>query len=70
MQKQKIKSDQKQVKGKVGATRKAGSKLQNWNVEGDEISVESTPVKTGTSTFNEARFLRLQSTILPKRKGR
>ena len=70
MQKQKIKSDQKQVQGEVGATRKARSKLQNGNLEGDEISVETTSVKTGTSTFNGTHFLRAQSTILPKRKGR
>ena len=46
MQKQKIKSDQKQVQGEVAATRKARSKLQNGNLEGDEISVETTSVKT------------------------
>ena len=46
MQKQKIKSDQKQVQGEVAATRKARSKLQNGNLEGDEISVENTSVKT------------------------
>ena len=46
MQKQKIKSDQKQVQGEVAATRKARSKLHNGNLEGDEISVETTSVKT------------------------
>ena len=67
MRKEKIKSDQKQVQGEVGATRKARSKLQNGNLEGDEISVETTSVKTGTSTFNGAHFLHLQTTILPRR---
>ena len=45
MQKQKIKRDQKQVKGKVGATRKGGNKFQHGNLEGEEISAETSSVK-------------------------
>ena len=45
IQKEKIRSDQKRGKGKVGATRKGGNKFQHGNLEGEEISAETSSVK-------------------------